>query len=102
MARMVILRPSHHGLGAPSVPRPCCSWRSGCYPVCSYGMVINAYGVLGFVRPLTVPGAIAYVAASLPFDVVHGVATAVFLLVLYRPWTLRIARVVRKFDVRCR
>lgn len=67
-----------------------------------YGMVINAYGVLGFVRPLTVPGAIAYVAASLPFDVVHGVATAVFLLVLYRPWTLRIARVVRKFDVRCR
>ena len=67
-----------------------------------YGMVINAYGVLGFVRPLTVPGAIAYVVASLPFDVVHGVATAVFLLVLYRPWTLRIARVVRKFDVRCR
>lgn len=65
-----------------------------------YGAILNAYGVLGFVRPLTVAGAVAYVAASLPFDIVHGVATAVFLIVLYRPWTRRIKRVVRKFDLR--
>lgn len=65
-----------------------------------YGVIINAYGVLGFVRPLTVPGAVAYVAASLPFDALHGVATAVFLVVLYDPWTRRIKRVVRKFDLR--
>lgn len=65
-----------------------------------YGVIINAYGVLGFVRPLTVPGAVAYVAASLPFDVLHGVATAMFLTVLYDPWTRRIKRVVRKFDLR--
>lgn len=64
-----------------------------------YGLIINAYGVLGFVRPLTVPGAVAYVAASVPFDVVHGIATAVFLVVLYGPWTRRIARVVRKYGV---
>ncbi len=65
-----------------------------------YGAIINAYGVLGFVRPFTWPGALAYVAASLPFDVIHGVATAVFLAVLYGPWTRRINRVVRKYGLR--
>ena len=64
-----------------------------------YGVIINAYGVLGFVRPLTVPGTIAYVAASLPFDALHGVATAVFLSVLYGPWTRRIRRVIRKYGL---
>lgn len=65
-----------------------------------YGVIINAYGVLGFVRPFTWPGALAYVAASLPFDVIHGVATAVFLAVLYGPWTRRINRVARKYGLR--
>ena len=65
-----------------------------------YGVIIHAYGVLGFVRPFTWPGALAYVAASLPFDVIHGVATAVFLAVLYGPWTRRINRVVRKYGLR--
>ncbi|MDO4436470.1 MAG: hypothetical protein Q4B77_00725 [Coriobacteriaceae bacterium] len=65
-----------------------------------YGLIINTYGVLGFVRPLTVPGAIAYFAASLPFDLIHGAATSVFLVVLYAPWTRRIGRVVRKYDLR--
>lgn len=65
-----------------------------------YGVIINAYGVLGFVCPFTWPGALTYVAASLPFDVIHGVATAVFLAVLYGPWTRRINRVVRKYGLR--
>lgn len=65
-----------------------------------YGLVINAYGVLGFVRPLTWQGALAYVAASLPFDAMHGAATALFLVVLYGPWTRRIGRVVRKYGLR--
>lgn len=65
-----------------------------------YGAIINAYGVLGFVRPLTWPGVLAYVAASLPFDAIHGVATAAFLAVLYGPWTRRINRVVRKYGLR--
>ncbi len=64
-----------------------------------YGAIINAYGVLGFVRPLTWAGALAYVAASLSFDAMHGVATALFLVVLYGPWTRRIGRVVRKYGL---
>ena len=65
-----------------------------------YGAVVNAYDVIGFVRPLTWEGAIARVAAAVPFDLVHGLATCVFLLALYGPWTRRIGRVVRKFDLR--
>ena len=67
-----------------------------------YGAVINAYDVLAFVKPLTWEGTALRVAASLPFDAMHGVATAVFLLVLYVPWTRRIDRVVHKFDLRGR
>lgn len=64
-----------------------------------YGAVINAYDVIGFVQPLTWAGAVARVAASLPFDVTHGIATAAFLAVLYRPWTRRIGRVVRRYGL---
>ena len=93
------------GGGASPIARSERTWlaRLGLFGLFSgllYGAIINAYGVLGFVRPLTAPGAAAYVAASFPFDMVHGVATAVFLIVLYRPWTRRIKRVVRKFDLR--
>lgn len=65
-----------------------------------YGVIINAYDVIGFVRPFTWPGAIARVAAAVPFDATHGLATAAFLLVLYAPWTRRINRVVRKYGLR--
>ena len=65
-----------------------------------YGVIINAYDVIGFVRPFTWPGAIARVAAAVPFDLTHGLATAAFLLVLYVPWTRRISRVVRRYDLR--
>ena len=44
--------------------------------------------------------AVARVAAALPFDLMHGAATVVFLGALYVPWTRRIERVVRKFDLR--
>ena len=65
-----------------------------------YGAVINLYDVVAFVQPLTWPGAVARVAAALPFDLMHGAATVVFLGALYVPWTRRIERVVRKFDLR--
>ena len=65
-----------------------------------YGAVINLYDVVAFVQPLTWPGAVARVAAALPFDLMHGAATVVFLGALYAPWTRRIERVVRKFDLR--
>ena len=65
-----------------------------------YGAIINTYDVIGFVQPLTWAGAIARVAAAVPYDVVHGAATAIFLVALYGPWTRRIDRVVQKFALR--
>ena len=65
-----------------------------------YGAIINTYDVIGFVQPLTWAGAVARVAAAVPYDLVHGVATAIFLVALYAPWTRRIGRVVRKYGIR--
>lgn len=64
-----------------------------------YGAVINCYDVIGFVQPLTWAGVVARVAASLPFDVMHGVATVVFLAALYVPWERRLARIVRRYGL---
>lgn len=72
------------------------------YGFCSalvYGAVINAYDIVGFVQPFTWAGAVARIAAALPFDLMHGFATMVFLAALYRPWVRRIARVARKYDL---
>ncbi len=65
-----------------------------------FGCIVNAFDVIGFVQPLTWEGALVRIAAAMPFDVVHGLSTAVFLVVLYGPWTKRIERVVLKFDLR--
>ena len=65
-----------------------------------YGVIINAYDVIGFVQLLTVAGAIAHVSAAVPFDLTHSAATCVFLAALYVPWTRRIDRVVRKYGLR--
>ena len=65
-----------------------------------YGVIINAYDVIGFVQPLTVVGVIARVSAAVPFDLTHSAATCVFLAALYAPWTRRIDRVVQKYDLR--
>ena len=50
-----------------------------------YGVVINAYDIIGFVQPLTWAGAIARLATAVPFDITHGLATCVFLAALYKP-----------------
>ena len=62
--------------------------------------VLNGYYVLGFVRPLTWQSVVAAYAAGAPLDVVHGVATAGFLAVIWLPWGRAIRRVVAKYDLR--
>ena len=65
-----------------------------------YGAILNGYYVLGFVRPLTWQSVVAAYAAGAPLDVVHGVATAGFLAVIWLPWGRAIRRVVAKYDLR--
>ena len=64
-----------------------------------YGFILNGWYVLGFVRPLTLPGAIAGFAAGLPLDVIHGVATVAFLALIWGPWRRAIGRVVAKYGL---
>lgn len=64
-----------------------------------YGVVINAYDIIGFVQPLTWAGAVARLVTAVPFDITHGLATCVFLAALYKPWCRRINRVVVKYGL---
>lgn len=64
-----------------------------------YGVVLNLWSIVGFYHPETLGQAALVYAAAVPFDVVHGVATAAFLLALYGPWQRKLARVKRKFGL---
>ena len=64
-----------------------------------YGLIINTYQVIGFIVPFSWQAAFASIIAALPFDIAHGVATAIFLCLLFVPWCRRINRVVIKYDL---
>ena len=65
-----------------------------------YGIVLNLWSIVGFYHPETIGQAAIVYAAALPFDIVHGIATVVFLAALYFPWQRKLARVKRKFGLR--
>lgn len=64
-----------------------------------YGLILNGYHVLGYVQPLTWQSVALACAASLPLDVVHGLATVAFLAAIWLPWGRAIRRVVAKYDL---
>lgn len=64
-----------------------------------YGVVLNLWSIVGFYHPETLGQAALVYAAALPFDLIHGAATALFLLALYFPWQRKLARVKRKFGL---
>ena len=64
-----------------------------------YGAILNGWYVVGFVRPLTWQGTLAAYAAGIPFDVMHGVATAGFLVLVWGRWRRALERVVAKYDM---
>lgn len=64
-----------------------------------YGLLLNGWYCLGFVRPLTWQGVLLAYGAGLPLDVVHGVATVAFLVAIWVPWRRSIQRVVAKYGL---
>ena len=64
-----------------------------------YGASLNGFYIIGFVRPLTWQTALAAVLAALPFDLIHGVSTVGFLLLVWTPWRASIRRVVAKYGL---
>ena len=55
---------------------------------------MNAWSVLGFLHTGLGFNLLAVYAASLPFDIAHGVATVVFLAALYVPWRRKLKRIL--------
>lgn len=86
---------SDHGL----LGRPAVLYGWGFASGIVYGLLLNGYYVLGYVKPLTVPSVLAACAASLPLDVTHGAATVAFLVAIWAPWGRAIRRVVAKYDL---
>ena len=62
-----------------------------------YGFVLNSWYIVAFLVPVTWQGALAAYLAGLPLDLVHSIATVVFLSVLFVPWKRKLDRIKRKF-----
>ena len=64
-----------------------------------YGFILNCYFVLGFVHPLTVESVALAFLASIPFDMIHGISTLIFLLLLWVPWSNSVHRIFVKYNL---
>lgn len=64
-----------------------------------YGVLLSSYHIVGFVHPITWQTVLLAYGAGLPFDVVHAVATVVFLAILYQPWKKKLERIKRKYGL---
>ena len=64
-----------------------------------FGLVMNVYFVIGFVHPLTLESALLAFAASVPLDLTHGVATLIFLVLLWLPWQTSVDRILTKYNL---
>ena len=64
-----------------------------------YGFILNSWYIVGFVHPITWESALLAYSAGLPLDIVHSVATIIFLAALYEPWKVKLTRVKSKYDL---
>ena len=64
-----------------------------------YGVPMNVVSVLMFQTELNLQMLLASCLAGLSFDLIHAVATAVFLLLLTRPLLKKIHRVQKKYGI---
>ena len=64
-----------------------------------YGLLLNGFYILGYVKPLTWGGALSAIALAAPFDILHAASTVTFLALVWLPWGRSIRRVVRKYSL---
>lgn len=66
-----------------------------------YGFILNAWSILSFFHAQAsgIAGILAVYATALPFDILHGIATVIFLVALYAPWHRKLKRIKRKFGL---
>ena len=64
-----------------------------------YGLILNLWSILGFYHPETLTEAMVIWAAAVPLDIIHGVATVVFLRLLWAPWHRKLERLKNVYDL---
>ena len=64
-----------------------------------YGFILNSWYIVGFVHPITWESALLAYGAGLPLDLVHSVATVIFLAALFEPWKKKLLRVKSKYEL---
>lgn len=64
-----------------------------------YGFLMDSYYVTGYVLPAEWKVILAGYAAGVPFNLIHGVSTAVFLFLIWEPWCRKLRRVRSKYDI---
>lgn len=74
-------------------------WIYGFVSALFYGLILNSWYVVGFVHPITWATALVAYGAAFPFDCVQGVATVVFLGIIYVPWKRKLTRIKRKYGL---
>ena len=58
-----------------------------------FGLFLNLWSILGFLGVQTPAQLAAVWAAAIPFDIVHSVATVIFLVALWAPWKRKLERI---------
>jgi len=62
-----------------------------------FGLIMNTFYLVGYVHPITWQSAILAYGAGLPLDIVHGVATVAFLMIVWVPWASRLEHAKQKY-----
>lgn len=77
-----------HGPSLGTVVLLCYGFLSGL----GYGFILNSWYIVAFLVPVTWQGALAAYLAGLPLDLIHSIATVIFLSALYLPWKQKLER----------
>ncbi len=64
-----------------------------------YGLIMDSWHMIGFVTPLTWRSALSAYGAGFIFNLVHSIATVVFLIPILAPWTKKLMRIKLKFGL---
>ena len=64
-----------------------------------YGLIMNFETVLMVPGPVTQKKVLSIYAAGVPVDAIHGIATYLFLFIIYQPFVEKLTRIKMKYNI---
>ena len=64
-----------------------------------YGLIMDVSSVLNFTGKLTWTTVKASLISGIPFNIIHGISTVIFLFVLFRPMESKLERMKKKYGI---